>query len=233
MKMKRPSVLLVDDHEILIEGLKDLLQNSFDVVGTACNGQEFIRLAKQLQPMAVVADISMPEMDGIEAVLELQKNGINTKVIFLSMYSDVETVRKAFGAGASAYVPKSSDLSELVTALNEVLKEGVYISPKIGKLLVNSPNEKRAPHLTSQGATLSARQLDVLQLVARGHTMKEVAAMLGISPRTAEAHKYQIMELLGVKKTVGLVQFAFQNGLLPVPDNASRHELKRPVAVHA
>jgi len=214
-------VLLADDHPILVEGLKQVLHGKFEVIGSATSGSELIAMAARHKPDVIVTDIGMPDMDGIEAVRQLREQGVDSKVVFLTMLGDTSLAMRALqGVGESVgYVVKSSAGEELVSAINEVLAGRTYMTPRItGEVLQacwrNSKVDRLVPGLTP-------RQVEVLRLVAQGKTMKEVASELNISTRTAEAHKYQIMQELGVKTIAQLVQFAIQQGLIKLPSSSS------------
>jgi len=208
-------VALADDHEILLDGLRQILIDSFDIVGSAVNGRELVALTMDQKPDVIVTDIVMPDMTGIDAVQQIRKMGLSPRVVFLTMLKDAKLAMQAFDAGGTAagYVLKNSAGNELVVAIREVLAGRSYITPRIASDLLRQCAQN-APKLPDG---LTARQSEVLQLIAHGKTMKEVAAVLDISTRTAEAHKYQMMEHLGFKTTAQLIRFAVQQGLGPLP----------------
>jgi DNA-binding NarL/FixJ family response regulator len=214
---KPTRVLLADDHQILLEGLKEVLEGEFSVIACATSGKELISLALKHKPAVIVTDVGMPDVDGIEAVTQIRKAGINSKVVFLTMLSDPGVALRAFQTlGESVgYVMKSCAGTELVSAIREVLTGRTYITPRITSEVLQA--SWRSAKLERTPAGLTARQAEVLRLVAQGKTMKEVAAALDISTRTAEAHKYQIMHDLGVNSVAQLVQFAIQQGLVTLP----------------
>jgi len=181
-------VLLADDHQILLEGLRELLDNTFKVVGCASSGRELVALALSLKPDVVVTDINMPDLNGVEAVQKIRNAGLTSKAVFLTMLDDAKIAMKAFQAGGivAGYVLKNSAGTELVTAIQEVLSGRSYITPRISRDLLREWCDKMEP--LPEGIT--ARQTEVLRLIAQGKTMKEVASLLDISTRTAEAHKY-------------------------------------------
>jgi DNA-binding NarL/FixJ family response regulator len=205
--MKTPNkpirVVLADDHEILLEGLRELLNKTFNVVGCATGGRELVALALQHKPEIVVTDINMPDLDGVA-----------TRAVFLTMLQDAKVAMKAFRAGGfiAGYVLKNSAGKELVTAIEEVSAGRSYITPRITRDVLREWCGTAEP--LPEGVT--PRQTEVLRLIAQGKTMKEVASALNISTRTAEAHKYQMMEHLGFRTTAQLIRFAVQQGLLPV-----------------
>jgi DNA-binding NarL/FixJ family response regulator len=213
--MKRPRVLLADDHRVVAEGLRGLLGPHFDVVGIVSDGRELLSAAKTLGPDVVVLDISMPSLNGIEAARQMRSAGSRAKVIFLTMHREVTYAARCLEAGASGFVLKHSAASELVTAIQEVLKGGTYITPQIAGELVGA-FRRGAPAGVGALGELTPRQREVLQLVAEGHSCKQIAALLGISRRTAEFHKARLMEVLGMQSTAELVQYAIRTGLGPV-----------------
>ncbi|HUL31060.1 MAG TPA: response regulator transcription factor [Thermodesulfobacteriota bacterium] len=213
--MSKTRVLLADDHRIVIEGLKKLLEPEYDVVGTVEDGRALIAAVAELQPDVVVADISMPHLNGIEAVRQIKQKNPNIKVVMLTMHHDVQYAVRAFEAGASGFVLKVSAPNELITAIGEARKGKTYVTPGIAGELIQSYREgKENPEVGF--SRLSARQQEILQLVAEGHSAKEIGKILSISARTVESHKYQIMELLNLKTTAELVQFAIKHGIISI-----------------
>jgi DNA-binding NarL/FixJ family response regulator len=213
--MTRAKVLLADDHTIVTEGLTSLLEKSFDLVGTVSDGRAMVEAARRLRPDVIIADISMPLLNGLDAVRRLKKEGLASKVIFLTMHSDKALATEAFRGGASGYLLKSSAGDELVSAINQVLLGRAYVTPLIAKDLISILIESSQPSSDSN-AKLTPRQREVLQLIAEGRTMKEIAAELKISTRTAESHKYEMMQTLGVQSTAELIQYAIKIGLVSV-----------------
>ena len=211
--MKRPRVLLGDDHAIILDGLRRILEPHFEVVGTAQDGRALVAAAKELRPDVIVADISMPLLNGIEAARQLQKEPSPPKIIFLTMHPDVTYTTEAFRAGASGYVLKNSAASELVTAIQEVLQGRTYLTPLVAKDMLDNLLETPAQP-EKQSLTLTSRQREILQLVAEGRSAKDMAAILNISPRTVEFHKYRIMEVLGMRTTAELTQYAIKHGIV-------------------
>lgn len=211
--MSRPRVLVADDHRIVAEGLCSLLEPTFELVGIVENGRELVEAAGKLHPDVIVADISMPLLNGIEAARQLKQRGERAKIVLLTMHSDVTYAKRAFDAGASGFVLKNAVSSELITAIEEVLKGHTYITPMIASDLVQAYRNGK-PGQPDPARRLTPRQLEVLQLVAEGHSAKEMAAILNISPRTAEFHKYRMMEALEIRTTAGLVKYAVKHGLV-------------------
>lgn len=211
--MKRARVLLADDHKIVAAGLQGILEPEFELVGTVQDGRALLKAARELRPDVIVVDISMPLLNGIEAVRQLKKANDRAKVVFLTMHPDVTYASRAFEAGASGYVLKHSAPAELVTAIREALKGRTYVTPMIAGELMRSYQDgsgKRKDPIR----TLTPRQREVLQLLAEGHSAKDAAAILGISPRTAEFHKYRMMRELGIRTNAELMQYAIKHGVV-------------------
>ena len=213
--MKRARVLVADDHKILMEGLRGLLNPEFDLVGTAEDGRALLAAAEKLQPDVVILDISMPLLNGIEAARQLKQTQPDIKLVFLTMHPDVAFVREAFRAGASAYVLKRSAASELVRAIREALKGRAYLSPLVTQDTLDTFLE-RASRAEKSFAGLTTRQREVLQLVAEGRSIKEIAAILKVASKTVEFHKYRLMEELGLRTTAELTQYAIKHGIVSV-----------------
>lgn len=209
--MSRPRVLVADDHRILAEGLRALLEPEFELVGIVGDGRELVAAGKELRPDAIVADITMPSLNGIEAAGQLRQAGVTAKVVFLTMHGDVAYARRALEAGAVGFVLKHSAPTELVTALREALRGRTYVTPLIAGELLHSYQGGHA-----QPQELTGRQREVLQLCAEGLSAKEVAAVLKISKRTAEFHKARLLETLGLRSTAELVHYAIRNGIISV-----------------
>ncbi len=209
--MKKPRVLLADDHKIVLEGLRSLLSEEFDLVGFATNGRELMEMSAQLHPDVIVADISMPLLNGIDAALQIRQQGSDAKIVFLTMHRDQTYATRALDAGASGYVLKHAASDELVTAIQAALRGKTYVS----KALQNPALEETLGRSGQKAVMdLTARQREVLQLIAEGKSAKEIATILGISPRTAETHKYKLMDELGLKTGADLVQYAIRHGLV-------------------
>ena len=213
--MSKARILLADDHRIVIEGLKKLLEPEYDVVGTVEDGRALIAAVAELQPDVVVADISMPHLNGIEAVRQIKEKSPRIKVVMLTMHHDAQSAVRAFEAGASGFVLKASASNELITAIGEAMRGKTYVTPLIAGDLIQSYREGKAnPEIGLR--QLSARQREILQLVAEGRSAKEIGRALNISARTVESHKYQIMEALNVKTSAELVQFAIKHGIISI-----------------
>lgn len=210
-------VLLADDHAIVAEGLAALLKDSFDLVNVVSDGRALVRAVEELRPDIVVADISMPLLNGLDAIRQIKSNRHETKIIVLTMHADVQLAVQAFRAGASGYVLKASAGEELLRAIQEVLQARAYLTPLIAKDLLTVLIEATRQDTNESDKTLTARQREVLQLIAEGRKMKEIASLLNISSRTAESHKYDMMESLGVNTTAELIQHAIRLNLVTIP----------------
>jgi DNA-binding NarL/FixJ family response regulator len=210
--MTRPRILIADDHQLMADALRHLLQAEFDVVGTVADGRALLKAAAELKPDLVVVDIGMPLLNGLDAAEQLKATQPDIKVIVLTQQREPRYAVEAFRRKASGYLLKDSAASELTAAIREVLQGRSYVSPLIAEGMLTSalnpvPGD---PGLRE----LSPREREVLQLLAEGKSMKEVAAVLDISPRTVEFHKYKMMEILGVKTNAELVQYAIKQGLI-------------------
>ncbi|MBK7930650.1 MAG: response regulator transcription factor [Bryobacterales bacterium] len=210
--MSRPSVLLADDHKIILEGLRSLLRDDFELVGEAANGQQMVELGLALDPDVIVADISMPLLNGIEALRKLREAGSVVKVVFLTMHPDVVYATRALEAGASGYVLKHSASEELIEAIRTALRGGTYLSPHVRNPAVTELLDETRRHV-KETIELTGRQREVLQLLAEGKSAKEIGGILGISARTVESHKYKMMDDLGLKTSAELVQYAIKEGI--------------------
>ncbi len=204
-RKKRPTVAIADDHMLMAEGLAKLVEDDFEVVAKVDSGRELLRIAAQRPPDLALIDVSMPEMTGVETTRELLEMTPACKVILISMHSQAEMVREAFRAGASGYVLKRSAAAELLTAMWEVMNGNAYVSSSIAKEALSS--------LLAPAPTLTARQREVLRLVAEGHSAKEIAAHLAIAVKTAQFHKTSIMTRLGIHTTAELIKYAIDHGI--------------------
>ena len=209
----RPRVLIADDHTLLIEGLTKVLTPDFDVVGTVDNGRTMLEVAVKLQPDVVLLDISMPDLNGIDAARQLKKILPDVKILIVTMHADPAYTVEALRAGVSGYVLKQSAASELVLAIREALKGHQYVTSLISKEVLTSLLNT-SPDASSPAGNLTPRQREVLQLVAEGKSMKEIAATLKISVKTVELHKFQIKERLGLHSTAELTKYAIAKGLV-------------------
>jgi DNA-binding NarL/FixJ family response regulator len=215
--MNRVRVLLGDDHALILEGVRRLLESHFDVVGAESDGQALVKAALQLEPDLVVLDISMPILNGIDATREIKKALPAAKVIVLSMHSNAIYLNKALQAGASGYVLKSGASEELLTAIEAVGKGRSYVSPGFGRQVIDGARDSAGRPKRSV-IELTGRQRQILQLVAEGKQNKEIAEILCVSIKTVEFHRSRLMAKLGARSIADLTRFAIQEGLTNVAD---------------
>jgi DNA-binding NarL/FixJ family response regulator len=205
--MRRPTVLLADDHAIVTDGLARILKEAdFDIVGAVRDGQQLLEAATRLRPDVIVTDLSMPGLSGLDALARLRAAHLQSKVLVLTMHHDADLAADAIRGGASGFLLKESAGDELLVAVRHALDGKVYVTPAVTQEMVErmaSPRKATAPHVTP-------RQRDILRLIVQGQRMKEIAATLGLSTRTVEGHKYDMMESLGVTSTAELVRYALE-----------------------
>ena len=212
--MRKSRVLIADDHKIFAEGLKRLLSEDFDIVEIVADGRQLVAAAEKLRPDVIVVDISMPMLNGIDAVQQIKKVQPAIKAVFLTMHPDIAYAVRAFKEGASGYVLKNAVPDELITAIREGLKGKTYVTPMIaGKLMRAYESGSQTQIEIDTVIKLSSRQREVLQLLAEGHSVKEIAFILNISSKTVEYHKYRMMEDLDAKTTADLIRFAVKQGI--------------------
>lgn len=214
-------ILLADDHVLVAEGIQKLLEPEYELVGIVADGRSLVATAAKLQPDIVVVDISLPLLNGLDASQQLKKNNPNLKIIVLTMHSEPNFVTQAFRVGVSGYVLKQSVGSELVQAIREVVKGRTFVSPMVAQSLVDqavNPSSGSAPGEVNVGfaQTLSARQREVLQLVAEGKATKEIASILNVSVKTVEFHKTRIMKELRLRTAAELTKYAIAAGLTSI-----------------
>ncbi len=212
--MSKPRVLLADDHTLVLEGFKKLLEEHCQVVGSAEDGRALLDAAKRLLPDIIVLDISMPKLNGLDAARRLRKIVPQARLIFVTVHADADYVNQAFQAGASGYLLKRSAGSELPQAVEAVKNGNYYITSLIAKDLVQSAIAGTALKATDKNR-LTMRQREILQLVAEGLAVKEIASTLRLSPKTVEYHKSKLMEQLGLHTTAELTKYALVHGLTP------------------
>jgi DNA-binding NarL/FixJ family response regulator len=208
----RTRVLLADDHLLFVEALRGLLEPKYDVVDTVSNGKALQVSARAHKPDVIVADVTMPLMNGLNGVRSLRGERYIPKIVFLTMHADPELVRECFNSGGSAFVIKDSSFDELTIAIDAVLEGRQYVSPSVAAGLVNPPIE----HSTEESGfdLLSARQREILQLLAEGKATKEIATITNLSTRTVEWHKYRMMRLLNARRGTDLIKYAFRMKLV-------------------
>ena len=209
--MGRPKVLLADDHTLVVEAFRKLLEPEFEIVGTVSDGRTLLSLAPQVKPDVVIIDLGMPLLNGMDAGQELKRQMPHTKLIVLTMSEDFDVAATALRRWASGYLLKKSAASELVKAIREVLKGRSYVTPRVARRLLDEFVRDPRP---DRGKALTPRQREVLQLLAEGRTMKETAAILNVAARTIAFHKYRIMEEFGLKTNSDLVRFAIKERMI-------------------
>jgi DNA-binding NarL/FixJ family response regulator len=212
--LKRPRVLLADDHQMLADALKSVLEPRCEVVGTVGDGRALLEAAAKLQPDIVVLDIAMPELNGLDAARQLRRTLPKVRLIFLTMNQDPYLVGEAFRAGASAFLMKQAAALELTDAIEQVLKGGSYVTPSANEGLTEIA--LRSPGSREHAPEPTPRQREVIQLLAEGRSMKEVASALKITTRTVAAHKYGVMKLLQLKTNADLVQYAIKHRIISI-----------------
>lgn len=210
--MSRPRVLLADDHRIVAEGLKHLLGAEFELVGIVENGRALVQAARTLRPDVIVADIAMPHLGGLEALAELKKEDPGVRVVFLTMHAETAYARRALAEGALGFVIKHSAPVELVLAVRSAMEGRTYVTPSLAGELLRPAGRETA---RETAGALTLRQREILQLLVAGRSAKEIAGVLGISPRTVEYHKYRMMESLGLHSSAELIHFAITHGVVP------------------
>jgi DNA-binding NarL/FixJ family response regulator len=211
-KVKLPRAILADDHTILLEALRKLLETKCDVTGTATNGRTLLQMARVQKPDLVVLEVTMPILNGLEAARQLKSDMPEVKIIFLTVHEDPDIAREALHLGASGYLLKNSTAKELFKAIRDAFNGRTYISPSIVQRMERS--FIRDPWESGRPKCLTPRQREVVQLLAEGKTMKEVADLLHVVPRTVAFHKYRVMEELELKTNAGLLQFAIKNHMV-------------------
>lgn len=210
--MKFPRVLIADDHALVLEAIRTLLEPQCEVVATVTDGRALVESAVMLKPDVVLIDIAMPLLNGLEAVRQLKAKMPKVKLVCLTMNEDSEIGAEAMRAGASGYLLKKSAASELFHAIQEVLKGRSYITPEIARGMQET--FIRDPRQVTRRTVLTSRQREVTQLLAEGKSLKEAAHLLNVTPRTVAFHKYQIMAEMKLKSTAELVRFAIKNGIV-------------------
>jgi DNA-binding NarL/FixJ family response regulator len=208
--MRVPRVLLADDHALLLGAFEKLLAGECEIVGQASDGRALVAAADVLKPDVIVLDIAMPLLNGLEAGRQIKRKLPEVRLVFLTMNEDPELAAEAFRSGASAYLLKRSAASELTTAIREVMNGRSYVTPLVTGGMVDSLLKVK----DTGDADLTSRQREVLQLLAEGHSMKEVANLLDLTPRTVAFHKYEMMKRLNVTSTAELIQYAVKRHIV-------------------
>jgi DNA-binding NarL/FixJ family response regulator len=210
--MAKPKILLADDHTLVAEAFKRLLEPEFEVVGTVADGRALLRAAPELKPDLVLVDLNMPLLNGLDASEQLKQNSPNIKIIVLTMNEDPDIAAETMDKWASGYLLKKSAGSELLKAVRDVLRGGRYVTPALDQALMHRIS--RDARGLEAPRSLTPRQREVLQLLAEGHTMKEAAAILHVATRTVAFHKYRIMQDFGLENNSELLRFAMKQGLV-------------------
>ena len=218
--MTKARILLADDHSLILEGIRKLLEGHYEIVGVADNGDTLVREAARCKPDLVLLDVSMPILNGIEAAREIKKTQPRVKLIFLSMHANAVYVRKAMEVGASGYVLKSGASEELLTAIETARQGRIYFSPMLSQdeivdIMARPRRESR--HMLE----LTSRQRQILQMIAEGKQNKEIASILFVSVRTVEFHRSRLMSKLGAHTVAELIRFAIQEALIAPPPSES------------
>jgi DNA-binding NarL/FixJ family response regulator len=211
--VKRPRVLLADDHRVVAQGLKGILSEEFEVVGVVEDGRAMVEAARASPPDVIVADITMPLLNGIEAMEMLKAEGLDIPVVFLTMHRQPAYARRALDAGGAGYVLKHAAPEELVQAVRAALDGGTFVSPAIAGAVLDAMKDGALPEL-DPAAQLTPHQRELVRLLADGLSAKEIARRLDVSPRTVESRKYELMEGLGIGTTAELIRFAIRNALV-------------------
>lgn len=207
-------VLIADDHALLAEGIAGLLRAEYEVIGLVSNGRQLVEEALRLRPAIIVLDISMPELNGIEAAGKIHKALPSTKLVFVTQQIDPQYLRAAFRAGASAYVSKQSASDELLIALRRAAAGQTYVTPMLQELVGFAPISELREDKRQRTTGLTTRQREVLQLVAEGKTTRQISLALNISPKTVEFHKTALMDEIGLRTTAELTRYAIAHGIV-------------------
>jgi DNA-binding NarL/FixJ family response regulator len=217
--MPKIKCLLVDDHTLFRQGVRRLLESEsdFEVVGEAADGGEAVEKARELRPDIVLMDIGMPGLSSFESARQIKKNRIETKILFLTMYEDEDYLVQCLEVGASGYVLKDTPAPQLLTAVKDVYKGGKYLSSQVlGKLVEDFRSRVRDTRMRPRISTLTPREREILKLLAEGNSVKEIAVILGLSVKTVEAHKFNLMRKLDIHNKAQLVQYAVQKKVIKI-----------------
>jgi DNA-binding NarL/FixJ family response regulator len=214
--MPKPRLLLADDHELLLDGLRKILEPDFELIASVGDGRAAVAAFEQFQPDLILLDISLPLLNGIEAARQVRRNSPDARILFVTMQTDRVYVEEAFRAGASGYVLKQAAATELVEAIKTVLRGRNYVSPLVAERIGIPVLDLTRDPSRLFGGQLTPRQREVLQLIAEGKTLKEIGQVLGISVRTVEFHKNGLMQALGFRTTAELTRYAVDHGIVGV-----------------
>jgi DNA-binding NarL/FixJ family response regulator len=211
--MKRARILIADDHNLVAELCKRLLESEFDVVGVVCDGRAMVRTAVELKPDVIIVDVAMPILNGLDAGRQVKDMLPTVKLVYLTMNTDIEVAAEAFERGASGYLLKTCASAEMVLAVQEVLRGKSYVSRSLSREAIECLRWQHKKLVTEE-ERLTGRQREVLQLLAEGKVMKEVGGILNMSTRTVAYHKYRMMEVLGAKSNAELFKYAIRNHMI-------------------
>jgi DNA-binding NarL/FixJ family response regulator len=206
-------ILIADDHILIAELCRQLLEPEFSVVGTVGNGRAMVRAASELRPDVIVVDVAMPILNGLDAGRQVKKLNHTIKLIYLTMNPDAELAAEAFRRGASGYLLKTCTSSELLRAVREVIRGSTYLSKNLPADAINNLRREQKG-MVEEGARVTKREREVLQLLSEGNSSKQIADILKVKTRTVDFHRYQIKEKLGIRSTAELVRFAIRNYLV-------------------
>jgi DNA-binding NarL/FixJ family response regulator len=212
MNRHRPRIVIADDHKLVAEGCKNLLEPEFDVVAIVSDGRALVQVAEELRPDVVILEISLHELNGLDAGKQIKRKNSLTKLIYLTMVLGPEVAAETFERGASAYVPKQGDAEELLVAVRRVLRDEFYLSPLITKDTFDFLLRTRARHKNNK--SISVRQSEVIQLLAEGKSMKEIAYILQLKQGTVAFHKYRIMQILGARTNAAIIEYAIRHHMI-------------------
>jgi len=227
--MQKPTVILADDHTMIAEAFRNLLEPEYRVIATVTDGRALLKVAIDLKPDIVVVDVGMPLLNGLAAAQQLKQVLPKVKIIYVTMNENPDLAAEALRTGGAAYLLKSSAASELLKSMREVLRGGTYVTPIIARGIKESFIRSTRPKCAER--RLTPRQMEVLQLLAEGKSMKEVGSVLTLTPRTVAFHKYRIMEALNVRTNAELVKFAIANDIIPSQDSRAPARVLPPAAV--
>jgi len=213
-EMRRTRVLLADDHKMLVDALIGVLEPRFEVVGTVCDGRSLVEAAAKLLPDVVVVDVAMPELNGLDAARQIKRRLPEVKIIFMTMNEEPDLVGEAFRAGASGFLLKQAAAFELTQAIEKAIKGSSYVTPRAAEGQAHI--DLREPRARDRAPEPTPRQREVIQLLAEGRSMKEIASILKITKRTVAAHKYAVMEELQLKTNADLIQYAIKHHLISI-----------------
>ena len=214
--MGKPRLLLADDHALLLDGLRKLLEPEYELIGTVADGRAAVSAYEELQPDLLIMDIGLPLLNGIEAARQVKRTNPNARILFVTMQTDRAYVQEAFRAGASGYMLKHAAVRELVEAIRTVLRGQFYVSPNLTPHSGDTPFDPNKNPTNLFGSELTPRQREVLQLIAEGKSMKEIGSILNISVRTVEFHKNSLMQELGLRTTAELTRYALEHRIAGV-----------------